>query len=75
VFVNFYLIAFSYLLYTNHTLNIITTKMLDPIRQQCLRHIVDVIRSYNINIDLPNIAVVGDTSSGKSTLLSHLTGV
>jgi GTP-binding protein EngB required for normal cell division len=47
------------------------------IHSEQLRHLIDKLTQYGVQkyIDLPQLAVMGDTSSGKSSLLSALSGI
>ncbi|TDH65980.1 uncharacterized protein CCR75_005754 [Bremia lactucae] len=51
--------------------------LLTTVKAQEERHLVDKLRNMGLAqyIELPQIAVMGDTSSGKSSLLSALSGV
>ena len=40
-----------------------------------LRKLIDKLHDEAIDVELPQIAVMGDTSSGKSSLLSSLSGI
>jgi interferon-induced GTP-binding protein Mx1 len=47
------------------------------IHSEQLRHLIDKMTQYGVQkyIDLPQLAVMGDTSSGKSSLLSAISGI
>ena len=45
------------------------------IENDILRKLIDKLHDEAIDVELPQIAVMGDTSSGKSSLLSSLSGI
>jgi predicted GTPase len=56
---------------------VFNTRIEQPYGDETLRSFIDKLRANDIDsyIDLPEIAVMGDTSSGKSSLLSALTQI
>lgn len=42
---------------------------------QCIEQIRDRIKDLSLNLKLPQLVVIGDQSSGKSSCLSEITGV